>query len=471
MDEPATWTALERHRTPDWLRDACLGLYFHWGPYAVPAFDSEWYPRNMYRSDAAAYDYHREHYGDPADVGYHEFIDDFHGDAFDPEAWADRCDRLGADVVGITAIHHDGFALWDSDLTEWNAAAMGPERDVLGELATAVRDRGMRFMAAFHHAWRWWYYPRDPDFHTTDPAYAGLYGERSSAAEETPPASYFEQWRDLTIEVMDEYRPDLCWFDFGWGNQAFAERDRYRREVVDHYFSAAEEWGIEVDIAHKRNLPVGVGILDYERSRREDLSTTPWITDTSIDRASWGYVADPDFKDPRTMIEGVIDRTSKYGATILNVGPKPDGTIPDAAADRLETVAEWLADNGEGVRGVRPWWTFGEGPTEVTSGEFEEASAVEFTDADRRFTRDDDAGYVFVFHRPPDGVVEVSTSLTRRVTGRRRGGEPIDPDDVTLLGSDAAVSWDRDAEALHIRLPDRAAVSLPCCLRLDVDDQ
>jgi alpha-L-fucosidase len=470
MSYETRWDSLESHQIPGWFRDATFGVYFHWGPYAVPAYDNEWYPRNMYREGTDAYEHHVETYGPPKEVGYREFIPDFHGDEFDPERWVDLCDEAGAEYVGVTAIHHDGFALWDSDITEWNAANMGPERDVVGEFAVAVRDRDMKFVAAFHHAWNWWYYPRAEEYDTTDPAYAGLYGPPHEEGED-PPESYYADWRDKTLEAMEAYRPDLVWFDFGWGIGPFAAHDDYRREVVAGYYNMAEEWGKEVGIAHKRNLPVGIGILDYERSRREERSNQPWLTDTSADRRSWGYISDPDYKSVRTLVTGLVDRLSKYGNTLLNVGPRPDGTIPKPAADRLRGIGAWLDTNGEAVRGTRPWWVFGEGPTDVTSSEFEEASAVTFTDEDVRFLRGKpgDPAYAVLLEWPADGEVELETSLHRRLTGRHRADEPVNPDRVKLLGADGDPEWrvNEDAGTLRITLPRRNGLEHAYVLRLD----
>jgi len=456
MSRPRSWESLDSRSIAEWFRDANFGVYFHWGPYSVPAYGSEWYPRKMYREGTDEYEHHRQEYGDQSDVGYHEFIPEFDGENFDADRWAQLCAEAGAGFVGVTAVHHDGFALWDSDLTEWNAANRGPERDIVGELAEAVRERDMKFVAAFHHAWNWWYYPRDEEYHTTDPEYAGLYGQPHEDGED-PPEEYYADWRDKTIEVIDGYRPDLLWFDFGWGLSQFIEHDEYRREVVSHYYDRADEWEKEVGIAHKRNLPVGVGILDYERSRREEIANQPWLTDTSIDRKSWGYVEDPDFKNTGTLVTGFVDRVSKNGNTLMNVGPRPDGAIPDEARTLLRGFGDWYATNGDAIAGTRPWWTFGEGPTEVTSGEFEEASSVDFSPDDVRFTRKADAVYAVLLGWPADGVVEIETSLHERATGRGdgRGGDLVAPESVELLGTDGEVDWelDHEADVLRVTLP------------------
>ncbi|WP_049903338.1 alpha-L-fucosidase [Halococcus agarilyticus] len=471
------WESLESHSIPTWFKDSKFGVYFHWGPYSVPAHHNEWYPRNMYREGSDANEHHTRTYGDPSEHGYREFIPEFTGEAFDAERWVDLCEEAGAEYVGVTAMHHDGFALWDSDITEWNAVEMGPERDIVGELAEAVRDREMKFVAAFHHAFRWWYFPREEGYDTMDPEYAGLYGDPHEEGEE-PPEEYYEEWRDLTNEVVDEYRPDLIWFDFAWGFQPFLEHDEYRRQVVSHYYNEAEKWGKEVDVAHKRQLPPGVGVVDHERSRREDLSIQSWLTDTSVDRESWGYVEDADFKSAETLVTGFVDRLSKNGNTLLNVGPRPDGTVPDEPAELLRELGDWFETNGESVFGARPGWVPGEGPTEVTSTEFEEASSVSFTPEDKRFLRNGETYYVALLDWPEDGEVTIETPLHRIVSEGNHSQPAIER--IDLVGGPSDLNWhvadqpsdeipfDRGDQTLSVDLPSDVDLDHAYVLRLSL---
>jgi len=156
-----TWLSLKTHSLPKWLDDAKFGIYTHWGVYSVPACgpNGTWYPHNMYREGTEQYGYHVKNYGPPSQFGYKDFIPMFKAEKFDAEEWAELFRRAGAQFAGPVAEHHDGFSMWDSELTEWNAAEMGPERDVVGELEEAIRGQGMKFMVAFHHAANWWYYP------------------------------------------------------------------------------------------------------------------------------------------------------------------------------------------------------------------------------------------------------------------------------------------------------------------------
>jgi alpha-L-fucosidase len=147
------WKSLkQRNPAPEWFRDAKFGIYFHWGVYSVPAFGSEWYPRNMYRKDSPEYKHHVEVYGDPAQFGYHDFVPMFKAEKFDADEWAELFEKAGARFARPVAEHHDGFSMWASELTPWNVKDMGPKRDITGELARAIRKRGLRFITTFHHA-------------------------------------------------------------------------------------------------------------------------------------------------------------------------------------------------------------------------------------------------------------------------------------------------------------------------------
>ena len=216
------WQSLQAHtQAPEWFRDAKFGVYFHWGVYCVPAFGSEWYPRNMHIKKSAECRHHIETYGDPSTFGYHDFVPLFKAENFDADAWADLFVKAGAQFAGPVAEHHDGFSMWDSALTPWNAADKGPKRDIAGELAKAVRSRGMRFVTSFHHArnnqhllnkngelvWEG-HYPRVDGWPTVseDPELRMLYGN-------LPRLEFCDLWLGKLQEVIDQYQPDLIWFD------------------------------------------------------------------------------------------------------------------------------------------------------------------------------------------------------------------------------------------------------------------
>ncbi|MFB6137777.1 MAG: alpha-L-fucosidase [Halobacteriaceae archaeon] len=472
-----TWASLEEHQIPAWLHDAPFGVYFHWGPYSVPAYQNEWYSRNMYREGSDQHDHHVSEYGELSDFGYKDFVPEFTAENWDPEEWARLCDENGADFVGIAAIHADGFALWDSELTRWNAANMGPERDVVGELADAVRARDLKFLTSFHHDFHWWWYAREEGWDTADPAYADLYGPAHDP-ETPPPESYFADWRDKVIEVIDGYRPDVVYFDSAIGNDWFVRHHEYLREVLAHYYNKGEEWGKPVEFTAKTNVPPGVGMVDHERTRADEVRQRPWLTDTSVDESSWCYVQDPDYKDAATIVRGLVDRVSKHGRLLLNLGPKPDGTFDRGSLELLDAVGDWLDVNGEALRAARPWWTYGEGPTEVSGGEREAASRVEYTPEDVRYTRVGQTLYAVLLGWPEEPV-RLETPVGRRESAHagewQIGPEPDAwPDDdytVSLLGSDADVEWRRvdGGDALEVDLPAEPPCEHAYALRIEVE--
>jgi alpha-L-fucosidase len=156
-------------------------------------------------------------------------------------------------------------------------------------------------------------------------------------------------------------------------------------------------------------------------------------------------------------VTGFVDRVSKNGNTLMNVGPRPDGTIPDEAEALLRGFGDWYSTNEDAIAGTRPWWTFGEGPTEVTSGEFEEASSVEFIPEDVRFTRKGDAAYALLLGWPDDGVVEIETPLHERATGRGDGRamDLVASESVELLGTDREVDWELENQRPRSRTRQR----------------
>src|SRR6195952_779269 len=197
------WNSLANYRTPVWFQDAKFGIFLHWGVYSVPAFGNEWYSRNMYVPGNKAFEHHIATYGPQSKFGYKDFIPQFKAEHFDPNAWVDLFSRAGARYVVPVAEHCDGFAMYNSDLTDWDAAKMGPHRDVVGELANAARARGLHFGASSHRAEHWWWYGlgRTFDSDVNDPKFAGLYGPAAKmalpgAADETqePDPSPFDQW-------------------------------------------------------------------------------------------------------------------------------------------------------------------------------------------------------------------------------------------------------------------------------------
>ena len=152
-----TWESLSQYRVPGWYQKAKFGIFIHWGVYSVPAFSSEWYPRNMYIEGHAVYEHHIKTYGEHKKFGYQDFIPMFTADRFDPKEWLDLFEKAGASYVVPVAEHHDGFQMYRSEISHFNAWEMGPKRDVLGELTKECEARGIINGASSHRIEHWFF--------------------------------------------------------------------------------------------------------------------------------------------------------------------------------------------------------------------------------------------------------------------------------------------------------------------------
>ncbi len=464
MHYKETWNSLKRHRIPEWLDDAKFGLYFHLGPYSVPDFGTEWYPNKMYQI-GGEYKYHAETYGEPEDFGYKDFIPLFTGEHFRPKEWAALFKESGAKFAGLVAEHHDGFSMWDSQINQWNAVNMGPKRDIVGEMGEAIKQAGLKFITTFHHAYNWYYFYHLDGLDTGDPKYAALYGGAhpegligaSSPKYDRPDKVFHELWFAKLKEVIDNYKPDILWFDFGlqW------IVDKYKRKLVAYFYNKEEEWGKEVEIISKRqNLPSQIGLLDYERGRSSKMTRYPWITDTSIGVKSWSYLSDEIYKPLGGIIQNFCDTIVKNGSLLLNFGPTAQGEIPPVVVDRLRGFGKWMEINADAVYNSTPWVLAEEGSTKLeVGGDFSENNEVKYTPEDLRFVVKDEALYVFCLGWPGKELVIKSLSLSRNKSVEEFYIlAPSDISAITLLGHDKELSWKLTSQGLVIQFPN----TLPC---------
>lgn len=473
-----TWRSLCSHPVPEWFRDEKFGIYTHWGPYTVPAYggnsdalvgnrggyNSAWYPRHMYEEGHPCAIQHEKTYGQPKDFGYKDLIPMFTAEKFDADEWVDLFKDAGARFVGPTAQLHDGFALWDSKVNRWNCKAMGPKRDIMGEFANSARRADLKFVTTFHHSYQWFFYQlaRGKGYDLDDPEFEDLY-IRAHDPREMPDTAYHNRWRDQIFEVIDQYSPDLLWFDFGL---QFI-RDDYKKAFLAYYYNEALKKGQDVGVTFKNNdLPPGAGIFDLEVGKMDDLCQFPWLTDTSIDcvpRGNWAHASAAAFKSPERVIHNLVDRVSKNGQLLLNVGPRTDGTIPKGAKRVLKKVGEWLRINGEAIYETRPWLVAGEGPTKNAvekSGHFNETGEARFCAHDIRFTAGKHAIYATCLGIPGD---EVSIN-----TFKKR----VSPDEirqVSMLGVDGPLNWRHDwDEGLIIDVPEAVPSEYANTFKIDM---
>jgi alpha-L-fucosidase len=442
----ATWESLRNYEIPQWYEDDKFGVFIHWGAYAVPAFGSEWYPRNMYRKEAPEFEHHRKTYGPHDQFGYKDFIPQFRAENFDPADWADLFKKSGARFIVPVAEHHDGFPMYRSELTEWCAGKMGPKRDLINELANAVKERGMTFGASSHRAEHWWFFDAGMTFDSDvrDSKYAGLYGPAEPEGTQ-PNEAFLNDWLARTCEIVDRFRPQIVWFDW-WIEQPSFEP--YLRKFAAYYYNRGAEWGKGVAINYKyKSFPVGTAVFDIERGQLAEIREYFWQTDTSISKNSWGYVSQQDYKSADSIIDDLIDIVSKNGALLLNIGPKADGTIPEKEREILLEIGAWLDRNGEAIYGTRPWKVYGEGPTEVSDGAFTDTKRTTFTGEDIRFAARGGDLYAIALAWPGEEMRVKSLGTASGYCDGRIA-------DVSLLGHAGKLEWTQEAAALKVRLPE-----------------
>ena len=426
------WQLLKRHETPEWFLDAKFGIYTHWGPVTVGAEDGpgggQWYGRNMYAADSPTFNYHRQRFGDQKQFGYKDIIPLFKAEKFDAGQWAALFAEAGARFAGPVAIHHDNFAMWDSAVTEWDSMDKGPGRDITAELKKAIRARGMKFIATFHHGFAWRYFEPAYRYDAADPKYAGLYCQPHKPG--APPSKEFlGKWLAMVNEVVEKYEPELIWFDFGLGSVITPQ---YQQRMFADYYNWAGRKGLEVGVAHKHyDIHEHTGILDFERGREDRLTPYAWLTDTSV--GPWFHQKSVRFKSVDEIVDVLVDIVSKNGCMLLNVGPTADGTIPENAQQILRGIGAWLKVNGRAIYDTRPWRVFGEGPTLNTGGGFSENKDKPYTARDIRFTRSKDGKthYAIVLDKPEKELTIQSMQIDR-----------LAPEaSVRLLGHDGTVNY------------------------------
>jgi alpha-L-fucosidase len=461
----ADWASLQHFQCPDWFRDAKFGIYYHWGIYSVPAFATEWYPHWMYRPGRPEYEHHVKTYGPLDKFGYKDFIPMFTAEHWDPDAWVSLFIEAGAKYMGPAAEHSDGFSTWNSDLNPWNAYKMGPKRDLVGEMAAAVRRRGMKFLATFHHHWLWGWYespqtsadiyqPKNAEFYWPTPYIEGPVdsgrGAFNYAHPSPPPSPRFNNiWRDKVIEVVDRYDPDLIYFD----GRACIIPEIYQQQMLAYFYNKAAEQKRDVVMTFKhQDFPKGVGVHAFEvdqlpKDQLSKISSDPWQTDGNMDwSGAWSYSRTPDFKSATWLIHQLIDLVSKNSNFLLDVGPRPDGTIPEQMQERLRAIGAWLRVNGEAIYGTRPWTTFGEGPTGINEGSAIPKHSPDFTERDIRFTAKNNNLYIIAMGWPGASI------RVRSVTaGTRLPGGQIHR--ISMLGSPDALKWHLDDQGLTIQMP------------------
>ncbi len=450
------WESLAQHnKEPEWFKDSKLGIYFHWGVYSVPAFGSEWYPHYMYnhknqhRKKGRPYEIYNHHitkYG--KDFDYHDFIPMFTGEAFDPKEWAELFKDAGAKFAGPAALHHDGFAMWDSKVNPWNAKDMGPKRNILGELFKELNNVDMKTIATFHHARTLQRYAKDttnwygawnshfaygPDLVTssTDPKLRKLYGNM-------PADEFHEYWLEELREVIQGYNPDIIWFDT-WLDRI---PDAYLKKMVAMQYNNKEE---SIITYKHEDLPRNLAVMDIEQGGMKEMPFDYWMTDITLSYSSWSYVTGQTYKPVEMVVRNMIDVWSKRGIVLLNISPRADGVIPDEQRAVLADMGKWIRKYEEAIYGTRSHYIYGYGTAAVEDNHHGgQKATLEYTNEDVRYTRSKDGNTLYAFVL---GMPDTNSPITFKSV---MNGDKKSVRKVTVMGSNKPVKWTMNDEDFEL---------------------
>ena len=471
------WESLRHYEIPQWYKDAKFGIFIHWGVYSVPSAESEWYPRNMYKPEEGAYKDFQKRFADPAQkdaLGYKDFIPKFKAEKWDPAVWASLFKEAGAQYVVPVAEHHDGFSMYDSGLSDWTAVKMGPKRDVIGELAKEVRAQGLHFGLSSHRAEHDFFFDggRDIRSDVNDPRYASLYGPAHKQVEGHTNGGMMDDWTYVSpawtadwmarmTELVEKYKPEIVYYDWWIGQPNFRSRVQ---EFDAFYYNFAAAHGY-TGVVNFKNYAMDwkSAVRDFERGQLASIEPDHWQTDTSISKLSWGYIENDQYQPPEFLVHQLIDIVSKNGNLLLNIGPKPDGTIPDQIQTTLKAMGVWLKANGEAIYGTTPWKVYGEGPTKVIEGAFHDQDTKPYTTEDFRFTQKGNTLYAIGMACPADAA---SGSAAIHALGSDKDAKGITFDSVELVGSSEKLTWKQEPDALNVKLPASAPCSYAYVLKL-----
>jgi len=415
----------------------------------------------MYVPGHPHYAHHLAHYGHPSESGYKDIIPLWQAERFDPEALMDLYAAAGAKYFVSMGVHHDNFDLWDSG-RRWSAVQMGPRRDIVGAWRDAARKRGLRFGVSEHlgASHNWWYPSHQYDqffpklgvpYDGANPEFSDLYHPKHDEPYHGTADSWYtrdpafqQAWFTRIKGLIDAYQPDLLYSD---GGIPFGE---VGRSLVAHlYNSSITRHGRLEAVYNCKDLGSGefyreACVQDVERGVLSGINPLPWQTDTS--NGDWFYADDYVYKTGPEVIRMLADIVSKNGNLLLNVVLYPDGSLPPESQALLSDLTAWMQVNAEAIHGTRPWRVYGEGPTEVAGGAFQEGTV--YTADDIRFTTRDDDLYAITLGEPRGALAIKSLGLgagheTRRVR------------EVRLLGRNEPIRFDQTDAALVVETPDR----------------
>lgn len=337
------WESLDKRPTPTWFKDSKFGIFIHWGVYAVPGWSTkgnyaEWYQQGLQTTDSARMRFHKAKFGERS---YYDLAYDFKAELYNPDDWAKLFEGSGAKYIVLTSKHHDGFTLWPNQNAnktwgfKWNAMDIGPHKDLLGDLFKAVRKTSVH--AGMYYSLYEWFNP----LWKADP--------KKYAAEHV--------WPQMK-ELINTYQPEVFWTDGDWDAPPETWKSQeflawlFNESPVKDKVIVNDRWGSGVRFHHG-------GIYTPEYQPDLDFENHDWEESRGMGY-SYGYNREEDawdYNSAQSLVIALIDKVSRGGNFLLDIGPDEHGKIPPIMQERLLQIGEWLNINGEAIYNTRRWKT------------------------------------------------------------------------------------------------------------------
>lgn len=494
-----TWESLQHYNTPDWFRDAKFGMWAHWGPQCEPEA-GDWYARSMYMEGSPQYKFHLEKYGHPSKFGFKDVIHQWKAEKWDPEELVSLYKNAGARYFMALANHHDNFDLYNSKYqAHWNATQIGPKKDLVGGWAKAARNNGLPFGVSVHasHAWSWYEVAQRAD---KTGQYAGipydgkltkkdgkgkwwdgldpqeLYAQEHPLSQNSlsndfsveqwdwgggvalPTKAYIEKFYNRTIDLINQYNPDLVYFDDD-GLPLWPVSDAGLRIAAHLYNKSIQEHGELRAVINGKKLSEDqrkAMVWDIERGQANEIKPLPWQTDTCI--GGWHYdrklYENNGYKTAKTVIQSLVDIVSKNGNLMLNIPVRGDGTIDEKERKVVEEIGRWMKANSESIYATRPWKIFGEGAAQeekLSEQGFNEGKGKPFTHEDIRFAVKGDVLYTTALGRPQDGKLSIKS------LGKNAPYFPKEIQKIEWVPTRQSLTFERTDKELLVTLPEKTS--------------
>lgn len=401
----------------EWWRDARFGMFIHWGVYAVPAGVhngekikgiGEWIQHNAKIPSKE----------------YEAYAKQFNPTKFDADAWAKTMKDAGMKYVVITSKHHDGFGLWNSKISDYDAVDFAPNgKDILKALSAACKKQGIKF--GLYHSILDWHHPKAH--------YNAFLRDKDYKTDHTEDfKDYLENYMKPQLkELIENYDPAILWFDGEWVSEFTHEQGK---ELYQYVRALKPDIIVNnrVDKGRQGMQGMNKSDSDYagdfgtpEQEILEKAADTDWESCMTMND-TWGYKSyDDNWKSSTVLIHNLVDIVAKGGNYLLNVGPTAEGIIPQSSTDRLANMGEWLAVNGEAIYN-----------TERLKNKYKQGEDI-------RFTKKKNSNNLYsVLLKKPDSKITLKDI------------KPQKDSNISILGFKNNLDWSYSAEnGLEINIP------------------